>query len=155
MSIDAKDIPLTEPIFTFAGNDGSTIRIAVTRLRQWCLDNKPTVFLMPTEPLLAQKFVNNHKSVDLMRVLSMVKKDLEEPILYCRFDKVTRDVMLVDGRHRYTRAALFDQKPYIECWVLEVEQWKPFEIIGAPAITQDQLRATPVFKPHWNNKEEE
>jgi hypothetical protein len=65
-------------------------------------------------------------------------------MIYCRYggtDEIP-DVMLVDGHHRYVRAAI-EKCGSILAWLLTEDQWRPFQIPNMPKITKEELAALP------------
>lgn len=146
--IDARTLPINETTYTHVGDDGVNTHIASERLRKWCLENSPEIFLTPVNMAVAKTFITNNV-VSWERVCSM--KSNGEPILYCKdgfFTGGNPDVFLVDGHHRYARAAAL-REPFIEAWVLDLEQWKPFQLCNVPDTTQDKLRKAPVVRKPW------
>ena len=148
--LDAKSLDKTEPIYTYTEDD-LCIHIASAKLRRVCLLVRPEIFYTPVSIDLANKFLEQN-TVNMDRVFGLRPQDLLEPILYCKdgtFTDGRPDVFLVDGHHRFVRAAL-EGREMIEAWVLEEAQWRPFQISGLPDITSEQLRDQPVVpRSYW------
>ena len=135
-------------IYSFVGDDGENIHIDSEGLRIWCKLAKPEVFLLPLNYGLAEQFIkDNVVSPKRIHELSL-RKDLD-PIIMCKDGTFGKNggpnTMLVDGHHRYFIACMI--KLYaIPGHLLEVEQWKPFQLRGIPDITADELRRRPITK---------
>lgn len=148
--IDARTLSITDPIYTYSDEE-ICVHVASARLRRVCLAIMPEVFLTPVSIDLANKFLSEN-TISMDRVFALTPGDRHEPILYCRDGKFTDgrpDVFLVDGHHRFVRAALEGQS-MIEAWVLSEAQWRPFQIFGLPEITGEQLKSQPVLsRSYW------
>jgi hypothetical protein len=145
--IHVSELDRKEPIYVWVADDGTNVRIASVRLRNWVLLNQHLfeIFLVPVDPDMAKDWIRN-KQCDPKRVMNLTYKERREPIIYCKRPTFTNgrpDVFLVDGHHRYVRAAV-DGDPFIECWLIEIPQWEPFKVIGAIDISQQQLAEAPL-----------
>ena len=150
MAIDFNTLPDKHPIYSFVGNDGVNIHIDSPGLRNWCIKNRPEVFLSPTDPKLARTFVRDNV-VSPSRVIALAMRftmgEKPDPIIYCKSGTLTNgrpDVYLVDGHHRFYILSMGEAK-YIKAHLLEVHQWKPFQVVGVPKISQDFLRNMPIL----------
>jgi len=153
MPIHYKELGLKELTYTFIDDDGKNIFIASERLRRWCLDNrsKLAVEWTPVDVKLAKSFLKENV-VSPERLKQMTVLNLEDPAIFAKDGGYTNgapDVMLVDGHHRYTYSAMI-KRDLIKSWILELNQWKPFEVVGlGDFYTQEQLRNQPVFKKDY------
>ena len=141
---------LLKPVFTFIDNNGENVHIDTDGLREWCLANKPEVFNLPLNYAFAATFIpDNCITLDRFRELS--KRKHLDPIIMAKDGTETNgapNCILVDGRHRFFLACL--RKQYsIEGHLLEVEQWKPFQMHNLPSITKEQLRRSPMLKRNY------
>lgn len=162
MTIDGTTLGPWEQIYTFVRNDGRNIHIHSPRLRSHCLQMNYKPILAPVDTKLAQSFLRDN-IVSPWRIKQLMEKISEdkalEPIILCKTeayghpcDLHTPEVLLVDGHHRYTIAALA-KSPVIIAWLLELHQWQPFTVIGIPDYTNEALKAEPIIpKPHWRSK---
>jgi len=147
MPLDARDYPPGTPIYTYIDPaTGVNTHVDSDKLRQWCADNtaKLEVVLTPVDPNIACTFLDDNviDLAHLARVKSMKRLD---PIIYCVTEIGANgypNVLLVDGHHRFFLAYL-DRRQLIESYILTREQWVPFQIIGLPDLTENQLRAMP------------
>src|SRR5215831_12977463 len=140
--IDIKDLDRFEPLYTWVADDGTNVKIASTRLRNWVLLNQHEleIFLVPVDKQMGLSWLSSGQC-DPTRVRSLNRRERREPIIFCKRPTFTNgrpDVFLVDGHHRYARAALDDDE-LIECWLIEIDQWKPFQVVGGIQVTQDEL----------------
>jgi hypothetical protein len=145
-----------EPIYSFVASDGTNTHIASARLRVWCLEQTTLERVyVPVEQQLAAQFISENivsgtRVGQLVRTLPSRVEDWE-PLIFAKDGQTTRgrpDVMLVDGHHRYVLAALASVAPL--AWVLEPEQWRPFQIADYITLTQEELREMPILaKEHW------
>lgn len=143
--IDASTLPSGTPIYSFVCNDGTNIHIATQPLRDWILKTKPQEVRVPIELRIAKKFLTENV-VSLPRVTELIKRRAVDPIYFCRFQKLETgdlDVMLVDGHHRYTAAAL-SGAPFFPAHIIEFPDWQPFRVVNWIEFTQDELRNTPI-----------
>ena len=144
--LKASDYKIGDAIYTFVADNGENFNIDSERLRQWCLSNKPEIFLVPLRRSLAREMVRN-RTVSTERVKQLglhyvATRKIPEPIIFCKTNS-RPDVILVDGHHRYVLAVVA-KMPLIEAFALERHQWEPFRIHGLPAIDQDQLKDLPL-----------
>ena len=143
--------PLLRPIYTFVADDGENVHIDSAALYKWCTETKPEIFLLPLDKSLFASFIRDNV-IAPQRVYDLAKrkdKDLA-PIIMVKDGTVSArngapNVMLVDGHHRYALACIRQQE-YIKGHMLELEQWKPFQLHGVPDMTQEQLIRTPILK---------
>lgn len=144
-------------IYTFIDNDGVNIHIDSDNLRLWCLKNIAALelFSIPIREGIAVEMVKNNV-LSLDRVLELRQRRLKgerfDPVIMVK-DGTTGsngapNVMLVDGHHRYFIAAS-DKEPIIKGWVLEIEQWKPFQVEPSIKLTQQQLIDLPPTKRNY------
>jgi len=158
MAIRLLDMGLYEPTYTHVGPDGVNTQIASARLRAHVLKHITDfeVFNVPVRRKLAQDFFRDN-AISMVRVHALTKEDRREPILFCKDGTFTRDVtsgdmlpdvFLVDGHHRYARAAM-DGEPMIAAWVLELGEWEEFRIVETIELTHEALRAMPVLQKEW------
>lgn len=142
----AKDYKPGDPIYTYVDNSGVNIHIDAAKLRIWCLavEDELPISMTPVDPRTAYKFVTDN-IVCKMRVAQLMERTNLDPIIYAKDGNETNglpNVMLVDGHHRYTAAAVL-HTPFIPAFILEPTQWRPFQIAGLPDITKDHLLASP------------
>jgi len=153
MPIYAKDLkdPL-EHIFTYVDDDGTNTHIHAARLREWCLKTKGLeIFNIPISKSLARKYLVENR-VARERVQQLTAEHLKEPMIFCKdgtFDiRGYPDVFHVDGHHRYVWHAMMKNE-FALAWVLDVEQWQDFKVVGMPAITAQQLIDIPILKRNY------
>ena len=147
MTIDIRELVRGEPLFTWVADDGTNIKIASTRLRNWVLLNQHTleIFAVHVDIEMGTSWLSTGQC-DPARVRGLNRRERREPIIFCKrptFTDGKPDVFLVDGHHRYARAAL-DGDPLIECWLIEEKDWRPFQVVGGINITQEQLKSAPL-----------
>lgn len=143
-------------IYTFIDNAGVNTHIDSENLRLWCLKTpKLELFNIPIQTAVAVEMVHiNVISLDRFLELRRRKHQREhfDPIIMVKDGTIGSNgrpnVMLVDGHHRYFIAAS-DNEPYIEGWILEVAQWKPFQIKSQINLTQQQLIDLPPTKRNY------
>jgi hypothetical protein len=135
-------------IFSFVGDDGTNIHVNAEKLRLWCIENKPEIFLLP----LRYELLNNFKRDNVVnpeRVLELASRKDLAPIIMVKDGTIGGNgypnAILVDGHHRYALACLRGQK-YIDGYFLEEAQWRPFQIHWLRDLTAEELRARPVTK---------
>ena len=153
--IDGSRLSPWEQIYTFVARDGRNIHIHAPRLRLHCLAMQYDVVLVPVDYKLARSFLRTN-TVDPRRVVTMTPEAAFEPIILCKTeafgtnDPIIPDVLMVDGHHRFTRAAM-DGLKTIRAYLLELSQWQPFTVVNLPDTTQKRLTAEPII-PHsyWN-----
>lgn len=140
---------LMKTIYTFVDMEGNNINIDSAKLRLWCLQANLEIVLTPIDHKLAASFLTQNV-ISLKRVQQLLDNFqlLEEPIIFCKDGTYHTDgganVMLVDGHHRYFTKAYLNMR-FIESYLLEVEQWKPFQMHDLPNITREQLESIPVI----------
>jgi hypothetical protein len=144
-------------IYTFVDDDGTNIHINAEGLRQWCAANKPEIFNIPLRPEVAVDMIKNNV-ISMERVHELAGRKNLDPIIMCKDgtfgDNGGPNIMIVDGHHRYVLiccACAFDPKreKIILGYVLEVEQWKPFQIHGLPNVTKEDLIKQPITKRNY------
>jgi len=150
--INIKDLPIGEPIYTYASEDGSNIHIAAERLRIWCQRTKPEIFLAPVDEQLAETFIRDNL-ISTERLFSLTLQILQdgqlEPVIFCKTGTTSHggdDVILADGHHRYY---LQRKAGHLLAHILEKHEWEPFRIDGHPTITQEQLINIPIHKREY------
>ena len=146
-------ILIPKNVYTFIADDGTNTHIDAEGLRRWCIDNKPEIFWLPLKYDLAMQFMKDN-TVSRQRVMELLRRhnrgeDLD-PIIMVKdgtysLDNGGPNVLLVDGHHRYMLACLLAQTE-ITGHLLEVEQWKPFQLEGLPSLTKEQLVNIPITK---------
>lgn len=165
MATKSSSLPLGYPVYTWvADHCGTNIHIDAKRLREWVIKRKPKQHITPVDPEFAAGFIANN-AVDPIRVLQlMVEVEMGarklDPIILCqletdklealglKFSHKPPDAILVDGRHRYTIAAI-KKWPFIPCHLLQVQQWWRFRITGHPDFTQEVLKAAPLGQRNY------
>jgi hypothetical protein len=145
-----------KPIFTFVADDGENYHIDTHALRDWCVAQeklgKLEIFNIPLKYDLAATFIpENVIAPD--RVFELAERPIEslDPIIMVKDGTETNNapnVMLVDGHHRFFLACL-RKWTYIPGHLLEVSQWKPFQLHNLPSITREQLRRSPLLKRNY------
>lgn len=150
--IEAKTLGPLDPVFTHVLPDGTNINIHSGRLRDWCAGRKLPISLVPVETATAIRFIREN-IVDTMH-LHYLAREIKarrlqpDPIILCKdggFTNGRPDVLFVDGHHRYVIAAAIHLSA-IPAYLLEVEQWKPFQVSGLPDLTHNELRDMPTTK---------
>jgi hypothetical protein len=142
-------------IYTHVDHDGTNTHIDAQGLRLWCLQHKPEVYLIPMRFELAAEFIRDN-IIDKKRVAELSQREMLGetlgPIIMAKDGTFASNggpnVMLVDGHHRYFLSAIH-KRPFVEGHMLEVAQWKPFQLHGIPEITQEQLVKAPVTKRNY------
>jgi hypothetical protein len=138
-------------IFTFISDDGENINIDAEGLRIWCIANRPEVFNLPVKPELGRQFLFENV-VSVERAWELIVRKNFDPIIMVKDgtygDNGGPNTMLVDGHHRYFIACVA-QWAYIPGHLLEVEQWKPFQMHGLPDLTKEELIAKPITKRNY------
>jgi hypothetical protein len=145
-----------KPIFTFIADDGENIHIDTHALHDWCISQqkqgKLEIFDIPLKYDLAASFIpENVISIDRIRELNKKPIASLTPIIMAKDGTLTNNapnVMLVDGHHRFFLACLRNQL-CIPGHLLEVHQWKPFQLHNLPSITKEQLRRSPLLKRNY------
>lgn len=147
--IDILTMPVGEPIYTFVGHDGENIHIAANRLRVWCESAGLEPVLGPMDRSVADTFLADNV-VSLDRVAQLEGRLRYDPIIMCKtgtFKDGHPDVVMADGHHRYY---VQRDREYFLMYLLEEHQWRPFQISGAPDMTQEWLREVEVVKrDYW------
>lgn len=138
-------------IYSYVDDAGVNVHIDAVLLREWCLMHKSelNVELAPVEDYIAKSFLDENV-IDIIHAERVYHMPTWDPIIYCMDGTFhpgngAPNVMLVDGHHRYFVSWLFKQRT-VACYVLKPEQWKPFEIIGLPDLSREELIARPVAK---------
>jgi hypothetical protein len=141
-----------EPIYTFVDKrSGMNVNIASARLCAWCEGAELEVVGVPVNRRLAGSFIRDNIVAPKWceHLLSLVEQGMAfPPVIFAKDGNETNgapDVMLVDGHHRYFIAAMSGVR-FIPAYVLEVEQWRPFEILGLRDTTAEALKAAPITK---------
>jgi hypothetical protein len=138
-------------IYSFVADDGTNVHIDSELLRLWCILNKPEIFWLPLRYELLDQFKNDNV-ISEERVIELSKRNNLDPIIMVKDGTIGNNggpnVMLVDGHHRYVLACLRKQA-HIAGHLLEVEQWRPFQIHWLRDITAEELRARPVTKRNY------
>ena len=151
MSVSFSEMDNQERLYSFVGNDGSNIHVAIERLHFWVLQNEDTLvrkhqlWMTPLSPAMAVKFIKAGL-VNRERVRGLSDFEMKVPIIYGKEEKgriAHVDMFLLDGRHRYVRAVSLG-KESIQAYVLKPKQWYQFLVTDVPNITQDQLDRMPV-----------
>jgi hypothetical protein len=150
MPLNGKDYPIGAPIYTFVAEDGSNTHVDSEKLREWCAANRETLewFYTPVKPEIAKSFERDNV-IDVVHAIRVASMDKLDPIIYGKTGTLGAnggpDVILIDGHHRYYVAWKLGSD-MIPGYVLEPEQWREFEIIGLPSLTEEQLRRAPTSK---------
>lgn len=148
MTIDGRTLSRWETIYTFVAADGSNVHIHTERLHLHLQslppDKRPKVQMVELSYELAQKFIHTNV-VAIERVRQLDIRNLQDPIVFCSDGTSTdgrKNCMLVDGHHRFTRAAI-DGYQLIPSYVLDPLEWEPFRVTGIPDLTRDELLSMP------------
>ena len=157
MTIDARDMGLFEPLYTFVSDEGENINIASARLRAWTNDkaNGIETVLVPCRHEVAEKFLAEG-SVSVEHCVQLARQVCDEglklwPVLLALYGNVpieedlTQDVICVDGHHTTLLFAMSGAKEMPVQFITRA-QWEPFRVIGLRDISQSTLRAMPVMK---------
>jgi hypothetical protein len=141
-----------EPIYTFVERaTGANVNIASARLCKWCEGAGLEIVGVLVDRVLAGSFVRDNIVAPKWceHLLSLVEQGMKfPPVIFAKDGGETDgapDVMLVDGHHRYFIAAMSGVR-FIPSYVLEVEQWRPFEILGLRDTTAEALKRAPIMK---------
>lgn len=142
----ASDYSLFDPIYTFVDKEGNNINVDSEGLREWCAANKASleVLATPVDRRIARSFLEGNV-VDLHHVKEVMRLQALDPIIYGAMGTFTNgnpDVILIDGHHRYFAAAVAGM-PFIPSYILQPAQWREWEIIGLPKISEEELRSCP------------
>lgn len=148
--IEYSSMPDKEPIYTFVDKEtGETTHIAANRLRLWCEVTGPEKFWCPMNKELAETFIRDNV-VSLERVKQLEGRSEYDPVIMCKtgtFTDGAPDSLMADGHHRYY---IQRDREWFLAWVLEEEQWRPFQILGAPGTTEEELRKLKIVdRPYW------
>lgn len=151
MSVSFHEMGNHERMYSFVGDDGANIHVAVERLHYWVqnheeeLVRKKQLWLTPIAPAMVLKFIQAGL-VNRERILSLTDHEMRHPIIYGKEKKgrmARVDMYLLDGRHRYVRA-FHDKQESIKAYVLKPKQWMQFRISDIPDIDQETLNRLPV-----------
>lgn len=153
--IPASALPFKASIYTFVTHSGENIHIFAGGLRLHCLESKTLeIFIVPVnfemgQRLLRDNIISPVRAQELYTRFQSSKEGIE-PVIFCKDGTLSEtngqpNVMLVDGHHRYFLAASL-KVPLIAAYVLEPEDWQPFQISGLPDTTQAALQAAPITK---------
>jgi hypothetical protein len=138
-------------IYSFVADDGENVHIDSNGLRLWCEKTKPEVFWIPLRYELINEFIRDN-SVSPFRIQELAFRKSFDPIIMVKDgtfgDNGGPNVMLVDGRHRYFIACMAKLE-VIPGYMLEVDQWKPFQLHGIPDVTKEELKARPINKRNY------
>jgi len=149
MTISFHDMHDKERMYSFVGDNGENVHVAIERLYKWVQDHKfqLKVYSTPVHPHLAIKWiktglVSRQRSIELCANTKLAT----DPIIYGKekpgaVSKI--DMYLLDGRHRYIRAVHYGA-PIIEAYILEPKQWLAFQVTNIPQMSQQQLQRIPV-----------
>jgi len=123
-----------QKVYQWVGDDGEHVAIDAGNLRLWCLANRASLEVkhVPVEMRIAFDFVDKNNSINADRLWTLTSKERMEPLIYCGGAGDIPD-LLVDGHHRYCRAAL-DHWESISAWLLTEAQWRPFRLKDLPTI---------------------
>lgn len=145
MPFRAEDYGPFDPVYTYAGDDGRVVNIDAVKLRAWChmewKHGNLDVVLVPVDHDLAQQWVKDG-TVDLEHVLDLTQYASLDPVIFGVWPKPGPDAILIDGHHRFCLMGLFGM-PHIPAFHLTEAQWRPFEVLGLPDLTQDELAMCP------------
>lgn len=150
--IPVTDLPPSEHIYSFVGDDGENIHIASDRLRVWCQSARLERVWVPMDRAMAEKFVtDNVISLERVRQLELDPPDQEEnPVVFCStgtFTDGNPDVVLADGHHRYY---LHREDEFVLSVLVGEREWRQFRISGIRDTTKDALREMPVLRrKYW------
>jgi hypothetical protein len=143
-------------VYMFVGEDGVNIHIDTPALRTWIKINTPKIVYTPVETEMAETFftenvVSKERIIELAKRFYTNGKEPDPVIFACDGtygDNDGPNVMLVDGHHRYALAAALGI-PHIKAYLIQVEQWKPFQIKDIPELTREALINMPPTKRHY------
>lgn len=145
MAYNYLDFPDGTPVFTHVYDNGANIHIYAEGLRQHLMAHPCHIVDFPIEDHRAMAWITSN-IVNPVRVLMLEPHHLRHPVIICKdhtFTDGKRDVLYVDGHHRYVRAA-YDHRTSIRAFMVPPRIWEPFLIEGMPDFTQEQLRDIPV-----------
>ena len=138
-------IPRTT-LYTHVQPDGTNIHINVDSLLAAIKAAQLEVVLVPVEMRVVRAFIDGN-AISARRMMQLTPEQLFQPIIYGydgTRDKAGRgNVLMIDGHHRYARAAS-DGLPLIRSYVVERYFWEAHRL-ELPAMTQEELRNLP---PH-------
>jgi hypothetical protein len=134
------------PIFTHVFDDGSNVNILVDSLL--AAASQLETFVTALDKGFAQTILKQN-AIDFTRLHALPEAALRKPILFGVSGGTPDrpDVLLIDGHHRYVRAAQLGHS-FISCQLCPEAMWRQ-HTIDLPAMTQDELEALP---PHTINR---
>lgn len=149
MTIHYSTLGPLDPTFTFIQKDGSNLNISVKHMRAWlAMQPSRRINLTPVDPhLVAQLISENAVSRERVKQLHdkyVVRGERMEPVIIGLTPTGMNDGVLMDGGHRYIFAAAM-RLPLIECHILQEREWRPFELVGMPDLTKEELAAVPTL----------
>lgn len=154
MPFEAKNYGPFDRIYSFVGDDGTSVNVDSQKLRAWCMvelrRGNLTPGLCPVNASLAQKWIKDG-TCNFEHVFDLLEYKTLDPIIFGKWEGKGADTILIDGHHRYCLMGLM-QEPYIPGFVLEACLWRQFEIIGLPGLSAAELDAYPAAPNTWRPK---
>jgi len=120
---------------TFTHEDDSTKELttfAVERIAEYIKSNSGLQKYRIPVDLVHAEFIARNRGIEKHRLVRLLALDASEvnPIIVLAMPDGTH--LIVDGNHRYLRAALREE-PYVIANILERKDWEQFVVEGVPA----------------------
>lgn len=156
MPIDGSTLPERYPIYTFVDAEtGKNVHIDSGKLRAWCIAMRHSLVIhhVPIQEKLVQEFVEQN-AVSMERVMELLLRDKPlDPIIFAHDGSYSPEnggpnFLLVDGRHRYTLAHKCGMT-HIPAYLIDMHDWKHFEIVNIPDLTREQLANIPLGERNY------
>lgn len=156
MPIDGSKLPEGYPIYTFVDAEtGQNTHIDTEKLRAWCYAMRHSLVIhhVPVDEAKVREFVEQN-AVDMARVMELLLRDKPlDPIIFAHDGTYSPEnggpnMLLVDGRHRYTLAHKCGLET-IPAYLVDKHDWKHFEIVNIPDLTREQLAAVPIRERNY------
>lgn len=151
MTVRFEDLNNHDPMYSFVGDDGENIHVATALLYEWVQRNKANleIVLTPIDPNRAASYIRTNvvsrkRCIEILRHLR--QNGTLQPMIYAESGTYTHrlpDMYHIDGHHRFVCYA-FLNRPFGDSYILQQHQWRPFQIVGVPDLTKDQLERMPI-----------
>jgi hypothetical protein len=135
--IPFKALSPTDVLFThFDDATGVQTTYNVTKLLEYC-EGRQFYHIPITAEFAA--FILTNRGIEQPRLdrLREVPFEKIEPMILCTQEDST--VLLVDGCHRYVHMALTLKVDHGPAYVLQLGEWEPFLVEGAPRVDPDRM----------------
>jgi hypothetical protein len=145
--IPMTELGLGEEMFTHIDDTTDPPRqmsFAVDRIFAKCEAEKLEPVFVPID-LSFVEYLCKFRGVELPRVFRLTDQDRIKPVLLIKYPYLSAlnstEYLLIDGCHRYVRAAL-DERTLLLAYVIEERAfWEPFLVSGVPTETLEILLA--------------